>query len=112
MLWQPMHMAVLASRVFSPAAGAWACTEAVTQATARAKSVENRLFILRSQLGAEFGLLQAVNYIRRLSRAIPRRLHEVPRHTELRRHPGPDAGRERGHRAAAPAAGQGRARYR
>ena len=33
------------------AAGAWACAKPVTQATARAKSVVNNLFILRAQSG-------------------------------------------------------------
>src|SRR5690606_6576658 len=62
MPWQPMHMATLASTALAlvgaaaaagaagaEAAGACAWVSVVTQATPRAKSVVNNLFILRAQ---------------------------------------------------------------
>src|SRR6476469_7011902 len=82
MLWQPKHMAVLASRVFAPcgaagagwaaaagaavgadAAGACACADKVTEATARAKSVVNNLFILRAQSGERSDFESTFDYI-------------------------------------------------
>ena len=74
MLWHPMHIAVLACIDLAPAgaaawgaaagglAGAWACDANVTEATARAKSADNRWFILRAQSGGKDSLINLQLY--------------------------------------------------
>ncbi len=80
MAWQPTHMAILASRDLALAgvagaplaagagaagADAWAYDDTVTEATARAKSVVNNLFILRAQLSERSDFGSTFDYIGR-----------------------------------------------
>src|ERR1700761_7487925 len=49
MPWQPMHMAIFLEPASALPVIFWAWAESVTQATARAHTVVNNLFILRAQ---------------------------------------------------------------
>ena len=100
---------------FSPALASpltsWAWAEQRSQKRQPGqKIVANSLFILRAQSGEDSIYQSAVDYIWRATPvpADPAHSptcpyvchHEIPRLQELRRHPGPDAGRQRRHHAA------------
>src|SRR5690349_10953058 len=119
MLWQPRHMAILAcsdaglegsadldaAAAGAEAAGVWACANPVADATSRAKSVVNNLFILRAQSTSVRYSNQPAIIGPHLSGPDVAPSHEIPRLAELRRHAGPDAGGQRFHHAQAPAPG-------
>src|SRR6516165_7255133 len=114
MPWQPMHMsAFFFPAAASPGLASWALAAAAAMPNDRATAMFASFIIICAECGMGRACKTA-NYRGALilNRSPQSTLDEVPRLSDLRRHARPDARRQRGGDAEAPAPRQGRARHR